>query len=339
MKVLLTGADGFLGSHILRALLVQNHTVRAFLQAERSHATIAGLQYEPFIGDLLNRDDLARAIAGCEVVINAAGVTDLWPPKNTASWQVNYEAVKSLSEACQQNNIKKLIHIGSANSFGYGTKESPGTESSPYNFAKYHVPYIESKKAAQDYLLQEFRDHNLPVVIINPTFMVGEYDTKPGSGAMLLAVAREQLPGYAKGGRCIAYAGDVAVAAANAIERGRPGECYIAGGSNLNYYEFFQIIADCASARLHDRLLPAAILIPVGALCQIISKLNHKPPALSISMARISRDGHYYDSQKAISQLAMPQTSIQTAVQRSIGWFRANGYLPAMPNNRTGGTP
>ena len=250
MKVLLTGADGFLGSHILRCLLNQNFTVKAFLQNDRDHFTIKGLNYELFYGDILNIADIETAIKDCDVVIHTVAITDVWPNRNKVSWEINYNAVKNLCEAVKKFNIKKFIHIGTANSFGYGSKEWPGTESSAYNFGKYGLDYMDSKKAAQDYLLKEHKDNGLPVVVINPTFMVGEYDSKPGSGEMVLAIMNQRVPSYASGGRCVAYVGDVAIAAVNAISKGEPGECYIAGGENLCYKDFFKMIAEYAGLGL-----------------------------------------------------------------------------------------
>ncbi len=326
MKVLLIGADGFLGSHILRRLLDQDYCVRAFLQAHRDHATIEGLDYEPFLGDILNSKDVEDALAGCDYVINTAAVTDVWPSRNEASWQINYNAVKILSDAVLASDVQKFIHVGTANSFGYGSKASPGDELTPYNFAKYGMDYMDSKKAAQDFLLQACRDDQLPVVIINPSFMIGEYDSKPGSGAMVLAVLQERLPFCSRGGRCVTYVGDVAAATVNALDKGRIGECYITGGTNLSYAEFFRIIADTAGVHAPQQSLPAPLLMAFAGLAQALGRLLRKPPMLSVDMARMSLDGHYFSAAKAIRELDLTQTDIETAVRRTVDWFEANGY-------------
>lgn len=326
MKVLLTGADGFLGSHILRCLLNQNFTVKAFLQKNRSHFTIQRLDFEPFFGDILNITDIETAIKDCDIVIHTVAITDVWPNRNNACWEVNYKAVKILSEAVRKYKIKKFIHIGTANSFGYGSKELPGTESSAYNFEKYGLDYMDSKKAAQDYLLKEHRDSGLPVVIINPTFMIGEYDSKPGSGEMVLAIMNQRVPGYANGGRCVVYVGDVAVAAVNAISKGESGECYIAGGENLCYKEFFNMIAEYSEVKAPKIKLPFPLMIMMGYVFQIVGRIINKDPLLSVNLIRISQDGHYYSSLKAIEQLDMPQTDIKTAIKLMVDWFYENNY-------------
>ncbi len=326
MKVLLTGADGFLGSHILRYLLERGYEVKAFLQESRDHSTIRGLKYESFYGDILNISDIETAVKDCDIVIHTVAITDVWPNRNKACWEVNYEAVRNLSEAVKKYHIKKLIHIGTANSFGYGSIESPGTEDHPYNFGKYGLDYMDTKKAAQDYLLNEHKENGLPVVIINPTFMIGEYDTKPGSGEMVLAIMNQRVPSYTNGGRCVVYVGDVAVAAVNAISKGEPGECYIAGGENLCYKEFFNIIAEYSGVRAPKLKFPFPVMLMMGYLFETIGRLTKKDPLLSVNMIRISQDGHYYSSSKAIEKLCMPQTDIETSVKLIVDWFYENNY-------------
>ena len=326
MKVLLTGADGFLGSHIIRYLLEREFEVRAFLQESRDHSTIRGLNYEPFYGDILNITDIEAAVKDCDIVIHTVAITDVWPNRNQTCWEVNYFAVKYLCEAVKKYDINKFIHIGTANSFGYGSKELPGTESSTYNFGKYGLDYMDSKKAAQDYLLKEYKDNGLPVVIINPTFMIGEYDTKPGSGEMVLAIMNQRVPSYANGGRCVVYAGDVAIATVNAISKGEPGECYIAGGENICYKEFFNLIAEYSGVVAPKIKFPFPLMILMGYVFQTIGRLTNNKPLLSVNMIRISQDGHYYSSSKAIEKLDMPQTDIKTAVKSIVDWFYGNNY-------------
>lgn len=326
MKVLLTGADGFLGSHILRILMDQGYEVRAFLQKNRDHATIQGLPYEPFFGDLLNDEDIDQALEGCETLVHTVAITDIWPNRSPFQWKVNFDVVKKLASAVKEKKIQRFIHIGTANSFGYGTIDSPGDETRPYNFATFGLDYMDSKKAAQDFLLKEAKDNGLPVVIINPTFMIGEYDSKPGTGAMVVAIIQEKLSAYTDGGRCIVYVGDVATATVNAIKQGRIGECYIAGNANLNYKEFFTLISKAAGVKTPKMKLPYPLLFLSAASAELISKVTKKPPMVSIAMIRIANQQQYYSAKKAIKELDMPQTAMEIAVQKSVDWFRENGY-------------
>lgn len=326
MKVLVTGANGFLGSHIIRILVEEGYEVRAFILEGTSQDNIAGLPYEVFIGNLKKTEDIERALESCDYLIHAAAITDVWPTKNPFSWAINYEVVKNLAEAVKRSSIKKYIHVGTANSFGYGSLNTPGDETSQFNCGKYGLDYINSKKAAQDYLLKEAKD-GLPVVIINPTFMIGENDSKPSTGEMIISVIQGKVPGYSAGGRCFASVKDVAHGCVNAIQKGRIGECYIAGGTNLCYKDFFDIIGVIAGVAPPKRKVPVFLAVALGGILTLSAHIGKRKPKISVAMAKISGDGHYYSSQKAIRELALPQTDIHQALSEAITWYQTHGFL------------
>ena len=155
MKVLVTGANGFLGSHVVKALNDKGYDVRAFILEGTNEDTLKGLTYEVYKGNLLNNDEIEQALDACDYVIHTAAVTDVWPTKNEISWKINYDVVKILTAAVKKKKIKKYIHVGTANSFGFGSIENPGTEAYPYNGDKYGIDYMNSKKKAQVFLLDE----------------------------------------------------------------------------------------------------------------------------------------------------------------------------------------
>ncbi len=326
MKVLVTGANGFLGSHIIKVLNNKGYDVKAFILTGTSELSLKGLKCDVFEGNLLNSLDIEHALDGCDAVIHTAAITDVWPSRSKLSWTLNFELVKILVDAVKKKGIKKYVHVGTANSFGFGTIENPGTEESPFNGDMYGLDYMDSKKAAQDLLLEEAKN-GLPVTIINPTFMIGDNDTKPGSGEMILKVIEEKVPGYAKGGRCFAAVKDVAVAAVNAIEKGKIGECYITGGTNMCYKDFFELVAHIAHVKPPKKMIPTWLAVMFGGLLEFIAKLRRKKPMLTRTMAKISGDGHYYSSKKAIKALNMPQTKLEDAVTEAITWFMVNGYI------------
>ena len=326
-KVLVTGADGFLGSHVVRRALDEGYMVRAFIQSGRQVDVLDGLPVERFEGDLLKYEDIKSALDGCDVVIHTAASTAVWPSRANGIWKINYDAVVDLAEAVIKQNIKRFVYIGSASSFGYGSMEEPGDENSPFLGSKFGLDYLDSKKKAQDHLLNEYKEHALPVIILNPTFMIGEYDTAPGSGKMVLAVGKQQLPGYTAGGKCVVYVGDVAQAAVNAIQKGNFGECYIAGGENLPYKDFYAIISGMTSARELKMKIPTPLTILLGYGMELLSKITKKAPLFSACVARLSNDGHYYRSDKAIRDLDMPQTSAKDAIQKAVNYFSEIGYL------------
>ncbi len=311
----------------MRAALEDGYFVRAFIQRGRQLNVLDGLPIERFEGDLLEMQDIQRALQGCQMVIHTAGTTAIYPSRADWIWKINHGAVVDLAKAVRAVGITRFIHISSACTFGYGSKQKPGDENSPYLGAKFHLDYMDSKWQAQDYLLKEHAKNDLPVIIINPTYMIGEYDTKPGSGQMVISVAKRQVPGYTAGGKCVVYVGDVARAAVNALKMGRPGQCYITGGQNLSYQEFFSLIAQASGARALTTKLPRWLAVTSGFVMEYLAKLTGKPPRLTGVMARMSSDGHYYSSAKAIKELALPQTSPDVAIRRAVAYFRQIGYL------------
>lgn len=200
MKVLVTGADGMLGSHLVRQLLERNVAVRAFVQPGRQTGTLEGLEIEKVPGYLLEAKQLQGALAGCDGVIHAAASTQIWPARDEHIWRVNFDAVRILAEAVLDLGIPHYVHVGTATSFSPGPKERPGTEEGPYMDGKYGLDYQDSKYAAQQLLLEMFRERELPVKIVNPSFMFGAYDSKPGAGQMILSVYSGRTPGYTSGG-------------------------------------------------------------------------------------------------------------------------------------------
>lgn len=326
MRVLVTGANGFLGSHIVRALLKEEYKVRGFVLQGTSEENLEGLECEVVRGNLLHAKDIEDALDGCDYVIHTAAITDIWPSRNKLSWSINFDVVKLLANAVKRTPIKRYVHVGTANSFGFGTMAEPGTEHNKYNGATYGLDYMDSKKAAQDYLLEESKS-GLPVVIVNPTFMIGENDSKPGPGEMILSVITGKVPGYATGGRCFAAVKDVAQACVNALVKGKPGECYITGGTNLCYKDFFTMIATIANVKPPTVKIPTFLAITYARIVEFMANRRHKKPILSAAMAKISGDGHYYSSSKAMRELDYSQTSLEQALEEAIDWYDTHGYI------------
>ena len=329
MKVLVTGADGMLGSYICRVALEQGHSVRAFLQPNRSTATLEGLAVESVTGDILDGERLREGLTGCDAVIHTVASTDVWPSRSALVRRLNHDAVISLADAVRACGVSRFVHIGTANSFGPGPIDAPGTEDNPYTDGRFGLDYQDSKRAAQEWLLEQHRESGLPVVVINPSFMFGAYDSKPGSGQMILAICRGRTPGYPRGGKSYAHARDVAVAAVNALTRGTPGRCYLAGGENLTYGDAFAIIADVAGVKPPRLPLPSALTLAVGCVGSSVAAVTRRRPKLSLPMARLAITDCYYSSARAIAELGMPQTPLRDAVADAIAWFREHGYLEA----------
>jgi dihydroflavonol-4-reductase len=327
MKVLLSGADGFLGSHIAAALHAKGHDIRALIQPGRNTRVIDELPVERFIGDLTERRDIAEAVKGCDALINTAASTSVWPSRAKEIWKINYAAVRLLADAALAEKLKVFVHIGTANSFGPGSKEEPGSEENPFRDGKYGLDYIDSKRGAQELLLRYHKEEGLPVKIINPSFMLGPKDTKPGSGQMIISVAEGRVPGYTAGGKNYIHVRDVADAAVSALENGETGQCYLAANRNMSYREAFECIAETVGCRAPKLPIPPSAAVCIGAIGSCVGRITGKAPMLSLPMARLANASCYYSGEKARRELGMPRRSIEDAVREAYQWFLENNYL------------
>ncbi len=325
--IFLTGADGILGNNLIPVLIGNCYKVKAFIQFGRSAEFTQSIGAKTVFGDILNGEEVTEAMSGCDYVIHAAANTNIWPTSDKMISKVNIDGTANVIQAVLANRIKKMIHIGTANSFGFGTKSCPGNETLPYTCAKYKLEYTDSKYEAHRMVLRAINESGLPAVIVNPTFMIGPYDFKPSSGQLIISVYKNKVPGYTKGGRNYVYVKDVAVAIVNAIEKGKIGESYILGNENLSYKEIFEKIAKATGTKPPKLLLPDFAVLGMGAILSTAGKIFNYNPGISLPVARISIDEHYYSNLKAVAELGMPQTPIDAALVEAYNWLKNAGYL------------
>jgi dihydroflavonol-4-reductase len=312
---------------LVRELLGRGHSIRAFVQPGRQQKTLEGLLIEKFSGNLLNRDQVEKAAEGCQAIIHCAASTSVWPTRSEIVNTVNIEGTRNIIESVKKNKVDRLIYIGTANSFGFGTKEVPGVEGNPYKSDTYGLDYMDSKYKAQQLVLQEIKENGLPAVIVNPTFMFGPYDSNPSSGAMIVALYKGKVPGYTTGGRNYVCAKDAAVAIANALTKGRVGECYILGNQNLSYNEVFGKIASAIGVKPPSIPIPSLFAKLYGRIGSLMGTLSRKAPAISYPLSRIACDEHYYSPAKAVKELELPKTPVEVGIKESFEWLKENGYL------------
>jgi dihydroflavonol-4-reductase len=327
-NVLVTGADGLLGNNLVRLLLKKKYQVKVFLQSGKPLGFLSDLPIEVSHGDILNENEVLAAVKGCDVVIHAAALTNTWPTKGDIYYKVNVDGTRNIINAVKEFGVSRLLHIGTSNSFGAGTTEKLGTEKNPFIADKYKLDYITSKYKAHELVLDEVKNHDLPALILNPTFMIGPYDVKPSSGKMIISVAQGKVPGYSQGGRNFVYVNDVTTAIVNAIDQGRIGEGYVLGNANLSYKDMFGKIAGIVGVKTPSLSMPKGVVKTYGWMSEAMAKITGSEPTISYPLAVISNEEHYYDCSKAVNELDMPQTSIESAIKEAVDWFNKEGYLP-----------
>ncbi|NBU91457.1 MAG: NAD-dependent epimerase/dehydratase family protein [Flavobacteriia bacterium] len=326
MKVLITGADGMLGASICREALKQGYEVRALVLPGSSYKSIQGLSLEVFYGDLLDKESLALAIDSCDALINVAASTQIWPRRSDMLFRVNYQAVVDLVELSKNHGLTRFIQIGTANSFGHGTPEFPGNEESPFMGNSYKMDYVDSKYQAQKLLLEE-AEKGFPALIINPTYMIGPFDSGPSSGRMILALIEGKLPGFTSGMKNFVASKDVAVAAVNALTLGHPGSCFIAGNVNLTFEEMFKSVCRVKNIPFKLKRVPDGVIYAVGFFISVVARITGKPPKLGYHMAKQATMQQCYNPAKARTILNMPSTPIEQAIEDCLTWWKENQYI------------
>lgn len=329
MEALVTGSDGLLGSHLVRKLLDRKFSVRALIQPGSTSPTLDGLPVERVEADLLeNTPALSNAVRGCDFVFHCAAIT---APRTDPdlTWRVNLEGTQKILDACVQGKVRRLIFTGSASTFRFGSLEDPGNEQNPFPEVYRGIAYMESKNQAMEQVKAHVNRGLLDAVIVAPTFLIGALDWRPSSGELMRQFICRGLRFTSPGGRNFAYAPDVAEALIAAAETGQSGECYIAGGQNLCYFDFFSKVAEIAGGVKPPRtVLPGTLIMVAGLAGSFYEKVTGKPALLDRTLARLSLYGTYYSSQKAISKLNMPQTPPETAIRESVLSLREYGHIP-----------
>ncbi len=326
--VFLTGATGFVGAAVARALIARGFAVRALARPGSPRDNIARLALEPVTGDLEDPASLARGVAGCRYLFHVAADYRLWVPDPASMMRVNVEGTRALMRAAQQAGVERIVYCSSVAALGHTRDGSPADEATPVIEAEIIGPYKRSKYLAEQAVLAMVREEGLPAVIVNPSTPVGPRDIKPTpTGRMILDAAAGRMPGYLETGLNIVHVDDVAEGHLLALERGVIGERYILGGENMKLGDIFARAARLAGTRPPRFKLSEGMLWPVALACEGLARAFGIPPLVTREHLRMARTPMYFSSAKAIEGLGYRPRPAEAALADAIAWFRASGKL------------
>lgn len=315
--VLLLGATGLLGRNVLSVLLERGIPVRALV---RSALDVPGV--EVVHGSLLSFDDLLRAASGCSAIINCAGTTDMSLPSVEDFLPVNRDLPQMLCNVAPQCGVKVIIHTSTANTVVCGTREHPSTESAPFGAPYDKSPYAISKKAGEDALLSYAASHpQLRLVIVNPGFMLGAYDSKPSSGQMVLLGWKKPLLFVTRGSKSILHVRDAAAAIVNALSRGSGR--YLLTGECVTIKEFYRRQALVGGYRQLCIALPDWMTVLVGYMGALLRALGIRNELYPHNVRQLLYH-EWYDCSRARRELDYPCTGIETAIRDFADWYYMN---------------
>lgn len=326
MKVLVTGANGLLGANLIRKLIGTGEEVRAFVRPSADISVLAGTECDIFYGNILNYQDISKAVADCTCIVHAASTTSVVPRDFDFYKKINVEATKNIIRTALHGN-KKLVYVSTANTFGPGSKEKPGTELSDFTLGNYHSGYINSKQIAQQCVLEAVKNDGLNAVVINPTFIVGPYDAKPSSGKLILFALRHGIQWCPEGGKNFVYAGDVANGIYRALLGGKSGECYLLTGENLTYKEFFTLLNETTGRGPLQLKIPKSLMRATGSIVDLWSHVSRHKFAFTRANAELFTLDNYYSGEKANQEFNLMTTPIKEAIKEAVDWFKKENYV------------
>jgi dihydroflavonol-4-reductase len=327
MKTLVTGASGLLGANLVRELLRRGHEVRALLRGPDVPGTLSGLDLEHIEGNLLDEESLKRACRGVDFVIHAAGKIAGNQVQFCDYAAINLKGTQNIVRAAGHAGVRRMVHVSSCCVFSGGSKAHPGTELSEFTGFRFNSGYINSKYLAQQWVLTEVEKKKFPVVIVNPTLLLGPYDAGPSSGEAILRVLQQPLQFCPEGGKNFIDVRDAAYATCNALSMGIPGECYILASENLSFMDFYEKVNRIYGSNGFRVPVPGPFLKGAGLLGNIFRAFSGHDVPLNLVNARQLTMESYFSAAKAVRVLNLPQRPVDEAIRDAISWFVANGYL------------
>jgi len=327
MKALVTGATGFVGAAVARALNATGTEVRVLIRRDSDLRNLGGLKVEQAYGDLRDRDSLRRALSGCQQLYHVAAHYALWAKDPSVFYEVNVTGTRTLLETARDLGNERIVYTSTIGAIGLPIGGGLGTEETPVSLSHMAGDYKRSKYLAEQEVLKLARA-GLPVVIVNPSAPVGQGDIKPTpTGQMIVDFMKGRMWAYIETGMNLVDVDDVAVGHLRAMERGRIGERYILGNQNLSLREIFEILSKLTGVMAPRIKLPWQAILPLAHINRWIADyLTHQSPRIPLEGVRMAKYRMHYDCSKAVRELGLPQTPVELALEKAVRWFRAHGY-------------
>jgi dihydroflavonol-4-reductase len=328
-KVLVTGATGFIGANVARALVERGEEVRVLVRPTSDRGNLAGLPLEVAIGDLRDADAVRRAVRGCRRVFHVAADYRFWARDPREIYQSNVDGTVHVMDACLEAGVERVVYTSTVGTIGLAALPAPCDETTPLLEGQLTSHYKRSKLEAEKAALS-YAARGLPVVVVNPSAPVGPWDGKPTpTGQLIVDFARGKLPAIVDTGLNIVHVRDVAEGHLLAAERGRVGERYILGNRNMTLAEIVAELAEIIGRPAPRLRLPYAVAWTAGALSTALSNwITHRPPAVALEAVRMARRRMFFDATKAVRELGLPQTPPRAAFEDAVAWFEEKGLIP-----------
>lgn len=326
MKALVTGATGFVGGAVVRALVDRGIDVRVLARAGADLQNIQNLAVERVEGDLRDPVSLRRSLTGCGQLYHVAAHYALWAKDPSIFYDVNVTGTKNLLEAARDVGVKRIVYCSTIGAIGIPPSGGLGTEETPVSLEQMAGHYKRSKYLAEQEVLK-LAKAGLPVIIVNPSAPVGAGDVKPTpTGQVIVDFMKGRMPAYIETGMNIVDVDDVAAGHLLAMEKGGIGERYILGNANLMLREVFEILSRLTGVKAPMIKLPRLAILPLAYANLWIANLTGHPPRIPLEGVKMAKYKMHYDCSKAVRELGIPHTPPEVALEKAVRWFRDHKY-------------
>jgi len=327
MKAFVTGATGFVGSHVARALAERGAELCLLVRSTSRTDNIADLRAEIVPGDLRDPASLKDAMRGCEFVFHVAADYRLWVPDPEEMYRANVEGTRAIIQAALASGVHRVIYCSSVATMGFSSDGTVADENSPVSLDDMVGHYKRSKFMAEQVALEAGRS-GANVVVVNPTTPIGENDLKPTpTGRIIVDFLNKKFPAYVDTGLNLADVREVARGHLLAMEKAIPGERYILGGEDLTLKQILDKLAVLTGLPSPTAKVPHAVAMGFAVLDQFFTgTLRGKEPRATVDAVRMGRKKMFASSAKAERELGYRIVPVEDALRRAITWFQSHGY-------------
>src|SRR6266852_1952086 len=330
MLALVTGATGFLGSHVARVLAEQGAQLRLLVRPASDLRNLDGLNADRVVGDLRDAASIEKALSGCDVAFHVAADYRLWVRDPGEMYRSNVEGTRYLLEAARKQGVRRVVYTSSVATMGFSSGSKNGDvadEQSPVGIEDMIGHYKRSKFMAERVAVEAARS-GVDVVIVNPTTPIGERDIKPTpSGRIVVDFLKRKFPAYVETGLNLVDVTECARGHVQALEKGRSGERYILGGENLTLKQILDQLAALTGLPSPGVKLPYVFAFAAGVVDEAITgRILRREPRATVDTVRMGKKKMFSSSGKAERELGWKIVPVDDALNRAVKWFQANGY-------------
>ncbi|HEY4777325.1 MAG TPA: hopanoid-associated sugar epimerase [Candidatus Acidoferrales bacterium] len=335
MTTLVTGATGFVGSHVARQLVSAGQSVRVLVRPNSNLEALAGLHVEYFEGDLSDQESLERAMHGIRRVFHVAADYRLWTPRPEEIYETNVQGTRKLLAAARHARVERIVYTSTVATIAVPRNGALPNEDTQASLNEMIGHYKRSKFLAEQVAVEAV-SAGVPVVIVNPTAPVGPWDWKPTpTGRIILDFLKGKMPAYVDTGLNVAPVEDIAAGHLLAAEKGRVGQRYILGGRNMTLKQILDALSAITGRPAPRVRLPHAVALAAGYADQWFSRLAGREPQIPVEGVKMSRHRMFVESDKAERELGYKPTSVEAALGRAVTWYQQHGYLNAGAGNKS----